>query len=111
MNVSEFAKKYDFKVFTDEKVAEKREIKGCYIGDLLSLAMAKVEADNVWITIQTNLNIVAVASLADASCILIADGFVPDENTIEKAQEKEIVILNTELSAYEAAKKLMECGI
>jgi hypothetical protein len=62
MNVLEFAKKYDFKVFTDEKVAEKREIKGCYIGDLLSLAMAKVEEDNVWITIQTNLNIVAVAS-------------------------------------------------
>lgn len=111
MNVLELAKKYGFKIYTDEKVAEKREIEGCYIGDLLSLAMAKVETDNIWITIQTNLNTVAVASLADAACILIVDGFVPDKNTLEKAAEQEIVILNTEMSAYEAAKKLMECGI
>ena len=111
MNVLELAKKYGFKIHTNEKVAGGRHIKGCYIGDLLSLAMAKVEMDNVWITIQTNINTVAVAALADAACILIANGFEPDKNTLERAVEQEITILSTELSVYDAAKKLMECGI
>ena len=80
-----------------------RELKGCYIGDLLSLAMSKVEEDNLWITIQSNINIVAVASLTDAGCVLICDGFSPDEDALKKAIEEEIVIMTSEKSAYELA--------
>ena len=40
-----------------------REIKGAYVGDLLSWVMGKAEADNVWVTIMSNLNVIAVASL------------------------------------------------
>ena len=110
MNVRELAEKLNLKFYTGEDLAEKIA-DGCYIGDLLSLAMSKVQADYVWITIQTNVNIVAVASLADAGCIIIADGCVPDEKTVERAQEQEIIILGSELSAYELAKGLAELGI
>ena len=110
MNVRELAEKLNLKFHTGEDLAEKIA-DGCYIGDLLSLAMSKVQADYVWITIQTNVNIVAVASLADAGCIIIADGCVPDEKTVERAQEQEIIILGSELSAYELAKGLAELGI
>lgn len=111
MTVSELANKLNFKIYTAEAEAGKKTAKGCYIGDLLSLAMSKVEMNNVWVTIQTNINTVAVASLADAGCILLVDGFAPDENTVEKAQEQGIVILGTDISAYEAAVKLAESGI
>lgn len=87
------------------------DIRGCYIGDLLSLAMARVEEGTVWVTIQTNLNIVAVASLAEAACIVIADGFVPDENTVKKANEVGVPVVTTEKTAYEVAKALAELGI
>lgn len=87
------------------------EVQGCYIGDLLSLAMARVEEGTVWITIQTNLNIVAVASLAEAACIVIADGFAPDENTVKKANEVGVPVLITEKTAYEVAKGLAELGV
>ena len=40
-----------------------REINGVYIGDLLSWVMGRAEADNAWITIMSNNNILAVASL------------------------------------------------
>ncbi len=83
---------------------ENREISGCYIGDLLSLAMSRVLKDNVWITIQSNINIVAVASLADAGCIVICDGFSPDSGVCERAEMQDVTILKTELSAYDAAK-------
>jgi len=88
-----------------------KELSGCYIGDLLSLAMSKVQEKNVWITIQTNINIAAVATLTEAGCILLCEGFSPDENTAEKAEAEEIPILCSELSEYELAGKLTELGI
>lgn len=88
-----------------------RSVQGCYIGDLLSLAMARVKEDYVWITIQTNINIVAVATLSEAGCIIIADGFTPDENTAKKADLEGIPILTTDKSAYELAAALIRLGI
>ena len=85
---------------------EQRNISGCYIGDLLSLAMSKIHKDNAWVTIQSNINIVAVASLMDAGCIIICDGFSPDDGVIQRADIQEVTILKTELSAYETAKIL-----
>ncbi|MBR5155624.1 MAG: AraC family transcriptional regulator [Clostridia bacterium] len=111
MTVSELATRLDLKVYTGEQSTRERCVSGCYIGDLLSLAMSKVQMDSAWITIQTNMNIVAVSSLADGACIIIADGFVPDDSTLEKAKEQEVIILGSELSAYDIAKKLAELGI
>ena len=90
---------------------EEKEIKGCYIGDLLSLAMSKVEKDNVWVTIQSNINIVAVASLMEAGCIIICDGFSPDDGVVQRAQMQQVTILKTDLSAFETVKVLIENNI
>ncbi|MBR3792196.1 MAG: AraC family transcriptional regulator [Clostridia bacterium] len=90
---------------------EQREIRGCYIGDLLSLAMSRIQKDNAWITIQSNINIVAVASLMEAGCIIICDGFSPDDGVIQRADIQEVTILRTELSAYEVAKILSKYEI
>ncbi len=108
MTVSELATKLELKIYTGEGLTAERSVSGCYIGDLLSLAMSKVQMNNAWITIQTNVNIVAVASLADGACVIIADGFVPDEAAVKKAGEQEVIILGSDLSAYDIAKKLAE---
>lgn len=110
MTVKNIADKLNLNFYAGEELSDKTA-KCCYIGDLLSLAMSKVQADYVWITIQTNVNIVAVASLADAACIILADGCVPDEKTVERAKEQDVIILGGEISAYEAAVKLAELGI
>ncbi|MBQ9757996.1 MAG: AraC family transcriptional regulator [Clostridia bacterium] len=110
MTVSEIAKKLNLAYYAGENLSGKNA-KGCYIGDLLSLAMSRVMADNVWITIQTNINVVAVASLAEASCVIVADGCVPDDTTIEKAKEQGIILLGGEISAFDAAVALSEMGI
>ena len=111
MKVSEIADKLGLTIYTSADEAEKKEVSGCYIGDLLSLAMSRIEQGFAWITIQTNINIVAVASLAEAACIIVADGFTPDENTIKKASEENIVILGGEISAYQVATGLAKLGI
>ena len=111
MTVKEIAEKLNLKYFTCEELAETKEASGCYIGDLLSFAMSKVEMNNVWITIQTNVNIVAVATLAEAACIILTDGCVPDKLAIDKATEQEMIILGGDITAYEAAAKLSQMGI
>lgn len=80
-----------------------REINGCYIGDLLSWVMGRAQADEMWITIMSNINIVAVASLTDVACIVLAEGVTVDENIIKTAENKGINILMSDKPAYETA--------
>lgn len=110
MKVSEIEENLNLTRLTGKK-AEDKEITGCYIGDLLSLAMARVDEGCVWVTIQTNLNVAAVASLGDAACVIIADGFTADENMKNKAEEEGISVFTTEMTAYGVAKKLSLLGI
>ena len=85
-----------------------REINGVYIGDLLSWVMGRAKADDAWITIMSNINVVAVASLADVSCVILAEGVLLDEATLTAANDKGINVLKTELPIYETAKILSE---
>lgn len=82
---------------------ETREINGVYIGDLLSWVMGRASQDNAWITIMSNINILAVASLADTSCIIIAEGVKLEEEIIETAKQKNINIIYSQSGIYETA--------
>lgn len=106
MTVEVFAKKGGFNAvcMTDPG----REISGVYIGDLLSWVMGRAEPGNVWITIMSNINTVAVATLADVSCILLAEGVLPDPDALEAARAKGVNILSAPIPSYEAAIKLSE---
>ena len=86
-----------------------RDITGVYIGDLLSWVMGRAESGDAWITIMSNINIVAVASLADVACIILAEGVVPDENVTATALQKGINIYTSDKTAYELAVMLAEC--
>lgn len=83
-----------------------REVSGAYIGDLLSWVMGRACEDNVWITIMSNSNVIAVATLADVSCIILAEGVSPDDGVTETAIAKGINLLSSNESAYEIAKRL-----
>ena len=85
-----------------------RQVSGVYIGDLLSWVMGRAGADQAWITIMSNRNIVAVATLADTACILLAEGVVPDEGVAQLAAEKGVNLLQSDLSAYEIALALRD---
>lgn len=106
MKVSELTEKLSLDVVTEGDMDA--EASGCYIGDLLSLAMSKVKKSNVWITIQTNLNVVAVAGLTEAACVVIPDGIAVEEATVQKAKMQDITILKTEKSAYTLACELKD---
>ncbi|HHY42520.1 MAG TPA: AraC family transcriptional regulator [Thermoanaerobacterales bacterium] len=82
-----------------------REIRGGYASDLLSWVMAHAKENDLWITIQSHQNIVAVASLLNLAAIIIAENANIDDNTIEKAEQENIPIYSSDKSTYEI------CGI
>lgn len=77
------------------------QIDGCFASDLLSLAMANVQKDNVWITVQTNMNILGIAALAESACVIIAQGMNIPQAVVEKAKEENICVLRSDSPVYE----------
>ena len=104
MTVYELSQNSQFNVLTLPE--PEREINGAYIGDLLSWVMGRAQTDNVWITIMSNINVIAVASLSDVSCVLLAEDVTLDNDVLATAKEKGINILSTSLAAYEAAVEI-----
>jgi hypothetical protein len=87
------------------------KIKGCYIGDLLSNVMAHACESDLWLTVQTHQNVVAVAQLLNLGGVVFLEGHLPDEDTIKKAKEEKIPLFSTGHSAYELAGRLYEMGL
>ena len=110
MRVSELIEKLGLEVLTAPDYTD-REVTGCYIGDLLSWVMGRADEGNAWITIMSNTNVAAVATLADVSCVIMAEGVTPDEGVADTASAKGINILSCDESAYEIAKRLSLLGL
>lgn len=106
MTVENFTKLSGFEVLT--MPSPDNEICGAYIGDLLSWVMGKAGEGNIWVTIMTNVNVVAVAMLREISAVVLAEDVTLDAKTLEAASTKGVNVLRTPLASYEAAKKIAE---
>ena len=83
-----------------------REIEGGYTGDLLSWVMGNAQAGDVWITIMSNNNVVAVAVLVDVACVVLTEGVTLDPGVLELAEKKGVNIYSTEESSFYIGAKV-----
>ena len=81
--------------------APNREVNGVYAGDLLSWVMGRAEADCLWATIMNNMNVLAVASLADVALVVVCENCEISEEMTEAARQKGINLMRTEMPIYE----------
>lgn len=100
----------DKNIFTLAADGSKHEmvISKCYCCDLLSLAMKNMPTGAAWFTVMGNINTLAVASLCDAACIILAEGVKFDAACLEKAKEQGITVFYTDMPIFDAALKLWE---
>lgn len=80
-----------------------REVTASYCCDLLSIVMGRMPQGAAWVTVMANTNALAVATLAEAACIILAEGCRLDDADIMKAKEKGITVLRTELPVFDTA--------
>lgn len=83
-----------------------REVRRGYCGDLLSWVMGGAGDKDAWITIMTNRNIIAVATLADVPCVIICEGWEAEESLVSLAKEKGVYLLTTDDDEFTVAGKL-----
>ncbi len=108
MTVKEVAEKLELKALCADENTD-REVSGCYIGDLLSLVMSKAQSGDVWITIQGNINVPAVAALTDSAMVIIAENMALDDLALNRAQTEGIPVYSSEKSAFILACEIKEC--
>lgn len=101
MDVKELIEKLGLKVLCGENTDKK--ISGCYCGDLLSWVMSRAQEGDVWLTVMGNVNSVGVAVLADVACIVLTENAPLDKDALSRAQQNDVIILQTEKNSYEMA--------
>ena len=74
-----------------------------YCCDLLSVAMGNAPAGCAWCTVMSNMNTLAVASLADAACIILCGSAHVDDNMKMKAVSQDITLLRTDKPIFDTA--------
>ena len=107
MKVSELVEKLGLEVCCGASGLE-REIKGGYTSDLLSDVMGNAQEGNVWITLQTHKNIMAIASLKELAAIILVKGYQPEDDAREESDSEGIPILLTRKQTFEITGEIYE---
>ena len=110
MKVKELLEQTNWELVTEDLDLD-REVKGVYVGDLLSWVMGNGEPDAAWVTVQIHTNVVAVALLREFSCVIIADNAEINEDMLNAAKEEGLILIESHISSYETCKKLVELGV
>lgn len=107
MTVKELVDALNLKVFSGEEGLN-NEINGGYTSDLLSDVMGNVQEGMVWITLQTHVNVMAIASLREVAAVIMVKGLVPEANTIEHSNKEGLPILGTSEGTFEISGKIFQ---
>lgn len=105
MTVSDIIQHFKFEIYSGREGVN-RVVTGGYVSDLLSDVMGNSKEGNVWITLQTHKNIVAIASLRDLAAIICVKGLKPDADTMDASEKEGIPILGTCENSFEISGKL-----
>ncbi len=87
------------------------QVRGGYASDLLSDVLANARVGDLWVTLQTHQNTVAVASMKEIAGILLVGGRQPESDTMTKAAEEGVALLVTPLPAFEVVGRLYQLGL
>jgi serine kinase of HPr protein (carbohydrate metabolism regulator) len=107
MTVKDLIEKMNLTVFCGEENVG-NEIKGGYVSDLLSDVMGFAREGQVWITLQTHKNVLAIASLKELAAILLVKGNKPEEDMLEQAMDEGIPVLGTDAQTFETTGKVYQ---
>lgn len=107
MTIKELMDKNLFQVLNSGGNGE-QEISKPFCCDLLSVAMGKAPVNSAWVTVMGNINTLAVATLTEVACIILAEGAVLDAAALEKAKMQNITVLSTKMPIFEASLAVHE---
>lgn len=105
MKVNDIVHELNLSVFGGEEGLD-REITGGYVSDLLSDVMGNASEGDIWVTLQTHKNVMAVASLKEVAAVVLVKGNRPDDDTLAQGIEEGMPLLGTDMETFELVGKL-----
>ena len=87
------------------------EVRGGYASDLLSDVLANGREGDLWVTLQTHENTIAVAIFKGLAGIVLVNGREPEAETLQKARAENIALLVSALPAFELVGRLYGLGL
>ena len=110
ITAADLADRLELKLLTQNGKEDTEVTDGC-VCDLLSWVMARGEQGMAWVTVQTHLNVVAVACLHDFACVIIPENIEVPEATIKKASDEGIIIYSSPKTSYRMCSEMSGLGI
>jgi hypothetical protein len=110
MKLNEIVEKLALKELTQGCIKDVEVAKG-YSSDLLSDVMGNAGENDLWVTLQIHKNIVAVAVMKNLSGIVLVNNRAPDAETLQKANEEKVAILQSTMSTFEVTGRLYQMGL
>ena len=107
MQLRELIERLGLELFNDQ-VNTERAVTGGYTSDLLSDVMGNAREGEVWITLQSHMNVAAIASLKDLPGVVLVKGTKPGSAMLQKATEEGIPVLGTPDSSFTISGKIYE---
>jgi hypothetical protein len=109
VRISELCAEIDATVHVEGNMT--REVERAAVGDLLSFVMGSDAEGAAWITVQTHLNVAAVAVLKDIPIIIIASGREPAADLAERCQAEGIALVSAPSPVFDVCVKLGRLGL
>jgi serine kinase of HPr protein (carbohydrate metabolism regulator) len=110
ISVKEIVEKLRLEVVSSAHALD-RPVAGGYASDLLSCVMKGAKKDYIWVTLQSHVNVVAVASLIDLAGVILTEGNRPDQETLSRAENEGVTLLLTPRTTYSVVGDLHALGI
>ena len=110
MNVRELMPHIEARALTGETGLD-NPVSAGYACDLLSWVMAHGREHMAWVTVQTHMNVIAVASLMEMAAVIIPEGIQMEEPSLEKAREEGVAVLQSDKTAFALCALLAQHGL
>jgi hypothetical protein len=112
MTLRDIAAKLELTDLTPEIESQKTgEVEGAHASDLLSDVLAHAPVNGLLVTLQSHMNVVAVATHAGLAGIIFSSGRKPDAAVLKKAVEEKMPLFATKDTTFDAAGKLYALGL
>ena len=106
MTAAELQARLDLKILTMPD--PEKEITGGYTGDLLSFVMGSARSGDAWVTIMSNVNVVAVATLTDVACVILSSDVTLDDGVAKRAEAQDVNVFSSSLPSFALCQQIAE---
>jgi len=110
MKLADIAEKLQLQIRSGQDRLDVDVTRG-YASDLMSDVLANADTGDLWITLQTHQNIVAVSVMKSLAGVILVNNREPMADTLEKAAAEGMPVMVSDLPAFELIGRLHKLGI